>query len=294
MTVLVIGRTGQLARALSEVCAWPCVGRDEADLAAPGAAARAVARARPTWVVNAAAYSAVDRAESEPALARRINAEAVGEIAAAAVEAGAAFLHVSTDYVFDGTKSGSWQETDPVGPLGVYGRTKLEGERQALAANPRTVVLRTAWLFAPWGGNFVRTMLRLATERPRLRIVGDQRGSPTSALDLARACGRVVELLDPAPAGDGRWGLYHYAGRGAATWAEFAAEVFAGAAARGLIARAPTVETIGAADYPTAARRPANSTLDCTKFARTFGLAPRTWEEMLAETLERMGAEVVQ
>ncbi len=294
MSVLVIGRTGQLARALEGTPGWRSAGRDEADLSEPGAAAGLVARTRPAWVMNAAAYTGVDRAESEPALAERINAGATGEIAAAAADAGAAFLHVSTDYVFDGAKTGPWREEDPVAPLGVYGRSKLLGERLALSANPRTVILRTAWLYAPWGANFVRTMLRLGSERAHLRVVDDQRGSPTSALDLADACRRVIGALDDAPADDARWGVYHYAGLGAVSWAGFAREIFALAAERRLIDRVPEVEPIGTADYPTAARRPANSTLDCTRFERTFGLAPRPWRKALAETLDRARAEVAE
>jgi dTDP-4-dehydrorhamnose reductase len=294
MSVLVLGRTGQLGRALEGGPGWHSLGREEADLSVPGAAARTVTQARPRWVVNAAAYTAVDQAESEPERAQRINAHAVAEIAAAAAEVGAALLHVSTDYVYDGGKRGPWREDDPTGPLGLYGQTKLEGERLALAANPRTVVLRTAWVYAPWGKNFVRTMLRLAAERPALRIVDDQRGNPTSALDLARACRRVIETLGDAPAGDPRWGVYHYAGAGAVSWAGFAREIFRLAEARGLIARAPQIEPIATADYPTPARRPANSALDCARFERVFGLAPRPWATALAEVMDRIGAEVTQ
>lgn len=308
MSVLVFGRTGQLGRALEQAQGdtpgwrWRFLARDEADLSQSGAAARAVAEARPAWVVNAAAYTAVDGAESEPGFACRINAKAVGEIAAAAAEAGAAFLHVSTDYVYDGAKEGLWREDDPTGPIGVYGRSKLQGERLALAANPRTVILRTAWVYAPWGGNFVHTMLRLGAERQQLRIVDDQRGNPTSALDLARACRRVIEVLGNAPADDGRWGVYHYAGGGpegdpgggVVSWAGFAREIFRLAAERGLIGRAPEVEPIATADYPTPARRPANSALDCAKFERAFGLAAQPWRAALAEVMDRMGTGVAQ
>lgn len=294
MNVLVFGSTGQLAQALRGAKGWRFAGREEADPAEPGAAARLVGQSRPAWVVNAAAYTAVDRAEEEPALAERINATAVGEISAAAYDVGAAFLHVSTDYVFDGAKAGPWREDDPTAPLGVYGHSKLLGERLALSANPRTVILRTAWLYAPWGSNFLRTMLRLGSERARLRVVDDQKGNPTSALDLARACRRVIEVLDGAPADDARWDVYHYAGRGAVTWAGFAREIFALAVERRLIDRAPEVEAIASADYPTPALRPANSTLDCTRFERIFGLAPRPWREALAESLEQIRAEATQ
>lgn len=294
MSVLVIGCTGQLARALRGTPGWRSAGRKEADLAEPGAAARLVEQIRPAWVVNTAAYTTVDRAEEEPALAERINAEAVGEVAAAASDVGAAFLHVSTDYVFDGAKAAPWCEIDPAAPLGVYGHSKLLGERLALSANPRTVILRTAWLYAPWGTNFVRTMLRLGAERERIQVVDDQRGNPTSVLDLAIACRQVIAVLNGAPADDERWGVYHYAGRGTVTWAGFAREIFAIAARRRLIDRVPEVEPIATADYPTPARRPANSTLDCSRFERTFGLAPRPWREALAEALEQSHAKVIQ
>lgn len=294
MTVLTIGMKGQLATALSKSSRWQFVGRDEANLAEPGEVAQVIARVRPAWVVNTAAYTAVDRAESEPALAERMNAQAVGEIATAAAEARAAFLHISTDYVFDGTKIGPWSETDPASPLNVYGCTKLAGERLALAANPRTVILRTSWLYSPWGNNFVRTMLRLAAERRRIRVVHDQRGNPTSALDLARVCLHVVQTMSTMEAHDVRWGLYHYAGAGIASWADFAKAIFAYAVSSQLIKQAPQIDGISAVEYPTLARRPTNSTLDCSKFQRFFGIAPRPWRDALVETLDHMSSEIAE
>lgn len=294
MTVLVFGRSGQLARALGGTPGWRMVGRDEVDLMEPGAAARIVAKVRPAWVVNATAYTAVDRAESQPGLADRINGHAVGEMAAAATETGAGFLHVSTDYVFNGKRETPWREDDPPDPLGAYGRSKLIGEEMALAANSRTVILRTAWLFAPWGYNFVRTILRLGAEQRRLRVVDDQRGNPTSALDLARACIGVTGALDGAPAADPRWGIYHYAGRGAVSWAGFAHGILVQAVRRRLVPGMPVLERISTADYPTAAQRPANSMLDCTKFTETFGFAPRPWRDGLVEVMDRVGAKVTE
>lgn len=277
-----LGRSGQVARALAEQTGWRCLGRPEVDLFRVGAAAHAIARARPGFVVNAAGFTAVDAAEAQPALAHRINAEAVKEIAVAAEEVGAALLHVSTDYVFDGSRSGLYDEEVPPAPLSVYGRSKLEGEEAARAANPRTVILRTAWVYAPWGGNFVRTMLRLGAERQRVRVVDDQHGTPTSALDLARACRRVVAALEDAPPDDPRWGIYHYAGSGTITWAGFARAIFARAE------RGAEVQAISTAEFPTPARRPANSALDTVRFAETFGLAPRPWSEALDEVMARI------
>ena len=280
--ILVIGRTGQVARALAEVVPGATfLGREALDLAEPGAAGPAIAATAPEVVINAAAYTAVDRAEGEPDLARRVNAEAVGEIAEASARAGARLIHISTDYVYPGSGTRAHVESDPTEPVNTYGATKLAGEAAAREANPRTVILRTSWVYAPWGHNFVRTMLRLA-ERERLTIVADQFGQPTSALHIARACAAVAGNAG-APAG-----VYHVAGAGVTSWAGFAREIFRGALARGLISTAPEIVDIPTADYPTPARRPLNSRLDCTRFAETFGLAPRPWTEALAKTLDRL------
>lgn len=294
MRLLVIGRSGQLARALADAVpgGWTGTfhGRDELDLMRPGAAAQVIAAERPELVINAAAWTAVDLAETEHDLVFRLNAEAAGEIAEACAAAGAALIHISTDYVFDGTKSGPYTEDDPAGPANVYGASKLAGERAAIGVNPRTAVLRTAWVYAPWGRNFVRTMLRLAQTRPRLRIVADQRGTPTSALDLAAACLAIAPRLAGAGASDPVWGLYHYAGHGACSWAEFAAELFALAHAESGLP-VPEIERIATADYPTPARRPANSVLDCTRFETTFGLRTVPWREALARVVAMTGKE---
>lgn len=292
MNVLVLGRTGQLARALA--CrakeGWSFLGREDVDLTQPDVAASAIREARPKAVINAAAYTAVDKAESDAATAHRVNGEGVREVAEATAETAAMLVHISTDYVFDGDTDRPWREDDPTGPLGVYGESKLEGEKAALAVNPRTVILRTAWVYSPWGRNFVLTMLRLAGERDSLGVVGDQRGSPTSALDLARACRRVVAELVEAPQDDPRWGIYHYAGRGETSWAGFAREIFARAEGR-LIESAPKVSAITTDEYPTPAHRPARSVLNCSKFANTFGLAPVSWRTALGETLDRIAEE---
>lgn len=288
MRVLVTGRAGQLARALAHAApdgiALSLHGRDTLDLAVPGAAAMAIAAARPDLVINAAAYTAVDQAESESEAAHRLNAEAPGEIAAACAEAGAALIHISTDYVFDGASARPYREDDPTAPTGVYGASKLAGEAAVRAANPRSVVLRTAWVFSPWGKNFVLTMLRLAETRPELGIVDDQHGNPTSALDIAEACLAIAPRLVAAPADDPVWGAYHYAGCGTCTWADFAEAVFAEAGPR-IGGKVPKVNRIGTKDYPTPARRPANSALDCGKFERTFGVATVPWREALKRVI---------
>jgi dTDP-4-dehydrorhamnose reductase len=185
--------------------------------------------------------------------------------------------------VFDGTKPGAYVETDPVRPANVYGASKQAGEVAALTGNARTVVLRTAWVYAPWGRNFVRTMLRLAREHPRLRIVDDQFGTPTSALDLADACLTIAPRLAETPADSPIWGLYHFAGGGVCSWADFAAEIFRIAGQGGL--PIPVIERIGTADYPTPAPRPTNSALDCTQFETTFALETTPWPAALARVM---------
>lgn len=290
MRALVIGRNGQLARALGEQAPeLPRLGRDALDLTDPAAAERAVRDHAPDLVINAAAYTDVERAEDEPGLAHAVNRDGVAALARGAAQAGAALIHVSTDYVFDGARQGEWTEADPTGPLNVYGASKLAGEQAALAANPRTLVLRTSWVYSPWGRNFVTTMLGLA-DRERLTIVGDQQGKPTSALSLARAILAIAPGVAAAPAGAAAWGVRHYAGRGVTSWAGFAREVFALAQGR-LAERTPEVEPIATADYPTRARRPLNSALDCAAFERDFGVATVEWRAALAEVIDRIASE---
>lgn len=286
--VLVIGRTGQLARALAEAMPQArFLGREAVDLEDIGAIGPAIAGARPDLVIDAAAYTAVDRAEAERERAFRVNAEAVGEIARASAGAGAALLHVSTDYVYAGGGTAPHREDDRPAPVNAYGASKLAGERAAFAANPRTAVLRTAWVFSPWGKNFVLTMLGLAA-RERLRVVEDQHGHPTSALEIARACRHVAPRLVAAEAEDPLWGVYNVAGGGETTWAGLARAVFEEARAAGLIERAPKVAGIPTEDWPTPARRPLNSRLDCSRFRSVFGCGMRPWREALAEVIHRL------
>lgn len=285
MRLLVLGAGGQVGRELCRL-RWPAGYRIAAcdhatlDIAERDQVAAAIAREKPGLVINAAAYTAVDRAESEAAAAWAANCTGPANLAAACREAGVPLIHLSTDYVFDGEKTGAYREDDPVAPLGVYGASKEAGERAVRAALPQHVIVRTAWVYSAHGRNFVTTMLRLAGERPVLRVVADQCGSPTSAADLAAALSAIAVRL---AAGNAAWGTYHFANAGRVSWHGFAEAIFELAASwRG---PPPRVEAIATADYPTPARRPKNSLLDCRRIRRTFGVAPRPWRAALAEVV---------
>lgn len=289
MRILVAGREGQVARALlarlvpdgHQVTALE---PPELDLTDHATIAAAVSAAAPDLVVNAAAYTAVDRAEDQPDLARAVNCTGAAWLAEAAAARGAPFVHFSTDYVFDGRKGTPYVETDAPSPLGAYGATKEEGERAVLAANPRSVVLRTAWVCSADGANFLKTMLRLAKEREELRVVADQHGAPTFAADLAEAVARMAPRLLAAPAGDAAFGLFHLSGAPHTTWHGFTAEILEQAARRGH--PRPRLVPIATADYPTRAQRPADGRLDCTKIGRVHGIAPADWRASLARCLD--------
>ncbi len=279
--ILVFGAGGQVGREMAP--AWSerrlVVGLDRAscDIIDAGAVDAALARVRPAAVVNCAAYTAVDRAEDDADAAFAINATAPGLIAAACARGGVPLIHLSTDYVFDGTKSGAYVETDPVAPLGVYGASKAAGEDAVRRVGGPHAILRTSWVFGRHGGNFVKTMLRLAAERPALRVVADQHGCPTPAAGIAAAVAAVAEALIAEPA---KTGTYHLAGAPATTWAAFARAVIAEGGRHGR--PTPPVHDIGTADYPTRARRPANSVLDTGRLAAMFGIQPPSWAPALA------------
>ena len=234
-----------------------------------------------SWIVNCAAYTAVDRAESEEDMARRINAGGAANLAAVAVEQGAALLHISTDYVFDGTKAGPYLEDDPVNPAGAYGRTKMEGELAVRDALRRHIIIRTAWLYGVNGPNFVTTMLRLFSERDAVGVVDDQRGSPTCAVDLAESIAEIVS----SPVTEDRWGTYHFTNNGETTWFGFAQEIYSQAHALGSLDSSCAIRPITTAEYPLPAPRPANSVLDNTKIERAFGFGMRDWKDALHEYL---------
>jgi dTDP-4-dehydrorhamnose reductase len=230
-------------------------------------------------VINAAAYTAVDRAESEPALAQAINGVAVGRLAEACYMRGVPLIHVSTDYVYDGAKPAPYVESDSTNPLNVYGRTKLAGEELIRACLDSHVILRTSWVYSAHGANFVKTMLRLGAEREELRVVDDQIGAPTSAADLAQAIVTIARAL----AEDQRsFGTFHFANQGETSWRQFAEEIFAQAGWAGIRAR---VVPIASVDYPTPARRPANSRLDTAKIREVFGIVPPPWQKSLTSVL---------
>ncbi|MDO5621706.1 MAG: dTDP-4-dehydrorhamnose reductase [Paracoccus sp. (in: a-proteobacteria)] len=265
---LVFGKTGQVAQALQRLLPDAVfLGRDQADLSDPAACAAMVRDC--DAVLNAAAWTAVDRAEAEPEAARLVNTGAPAAIAAACAAQGLPFVHVSTDYVFDGSGDQPRNESAATGPLGVYGATKLAGEQAVMAAHPRAVILRTSWVFSQDGSNFVKTMLRLGAEREALTIVADQIGGPTPAADIAEAMLTIVRtmLADPARSG----GIYHFSGTPDTSWADFARAIFARAGLPTQVTDIPT------SAYPTPAQRPLNSRLDCTAIARDFDITRPDW-----------------
>lgn len=294
MKVLVTGSTGQLARSLVErASSRPnfeviAVGRPELDLEICGSAGRVIGAAAPDVVINAGAYTAVDEAEDEPERAFRVNATGAGEVAAAAVKAGAPIIQISTDYVFDGRSEEPYSENAPTNPLGVYGQSKLRGEEYVRAATPDHLIVRTAWVYSPFGRNFVKSILSAAETRDCLTVVDDQRGSPTSALDFADCLLRMLNVWREAPlAGLGE--TYHLAGAGGTSWCGFAQAIMTEFASRGL--PAADVRPILTDDWPTKAERPRNSVLDSSKFARAFGFAMRDWRLSIGEVVERLAAE---
>jgi dTDP-4-dehydrorhamnose reductase len=283
LRLLVTGREGQVVSALARAATSDAslevvtAGRPELDLARPDTIASAIEAARPDVVVNAAAYTAVDRAESEPDLAFAVNADGAGAVAGGAAALGIPIVQISTDYVFDGAKETPYVETDATAPLSVYGASKLAGEEAVAAANPEHVILRTSWVYSPGGANFLLSMLRLAGERPALSIVDDQHGSPTHAGDIAAG---IVAVARKLAAGEGTFGTFHMTADGATTWCGFARAIFEESAARG--GPSVPVEPIATADYPTPARRPANSRLDCAKIGQVYGVRLPHWRESVA------------
>jgi dTDP-4-dehydrorhamnose reductase len=290
--ILVTGGAGQVGLELQSA-EWPegvvlhTPTRAELDLSDVSSVRAAFAATAFSAVINSGAHTAVDRCEEETAAAFAANAVGPAVLADATREAGIPLIQVSTDYVFDGSKHGLYVETDPVAPLGVYGASKLAGELAVRSGNPRSVVLRTAWVLSSHRANFLKTMLRLAAERPTLRVVGDQHGCPTSARDIAAAL-KTIALKMIAHA-DAPTGVYHFVNDGETTWAGLATEIFALSAAMG--GPFATVESIPSSDYPTPARRPTNSRLSTKKLNRDYGIAARTWQAAVAEIVTELHAE---
>ncbi len=290
MHILVTGSQGQLAQAMRAAenpgIAITTLGRPDLDITDAASIARAIANHRPDIVVNAAAYTAVDKAESEAEAAFAINRDGAGNVARAAFETGLPVIQISTDYVFPGDKTAPYLEADATGPTGVYGRSKLAGEEAVAAANPRHVILRTAWVYSRFGANFVRTMLRLAADREMVRVVADQHGTPTHAPDIAAGIIAVsAHVLKHPHARDWR-GVFHMVSKGETTWAGFAREIFDQSARLG--GPSARVEPISTADYPTPARRPANSRLDISRFTATFGHTLPHWSAGVPETVQAL------
>lgn len=297
--ILVTGGTGQvggeLAKTLAPLGEVVVPGRAEMDLSHAGSV-RAILRAvQPLWIVNAGAYTAVDRAESEPELAYTINSEAVRAIGEEARLIGAGVIHFSTDYVFEGTGSTPYIETDPTRPVSVYGASKLAGERALEESGAAHMIFRTSWVYGAQGNNFLRTILKLAREREILRVVGDQHGAPTWSRDLAKMAAHVIVQCEAAA--EGRHladalaetsGVYHAAGGGETTWHGFAAEAVRLAKKRSPEAQFAKIEAITTSEYPTAAKRPANSRLNCDKLARRFGWSMMDWHGSLRQVLAEL------
>ena len=287
--ILVTGGSGQVARALAATAGrrdLRVVGRPDWDFDRLDTLPGLLETAAPAMVINAAAHTAVDKAETDADAAWRANCHAPRLIAEYCARAGIPLIHISTDYVFDGTKGAPYVESDPVNPTGVYGASKLVGENAVLATGARAIILRTSWVYAAEGKNFVRTMLGLAATRRQLRVVADQRGCPTAAQDLAGAILRIADSILASGWQDRYRGVTHAAGSGDTTWHGLAVAAFAEAAQRGLAP--PEVTPIATADYPTAARRPADSRLDCARLGRVFGIALPQWRNGLQRTIKFM------
>jgi dTDP-4-dehydrorhamnose reductase len=289
-SILVAGRTGQLARAMLKLGnerKLPIItaGRPELDLSDRASVDRVVEACRPRAIVNAAAYTLVDKAESEPDLAFKVNRDGAAHLAQLAERLHVPFIHVSTDYVFDGNKPTPYKEEDIPSPLNIYGRSKREGEIAVLDSCAAAAVVRTSWIYGPYGQNFVKTMLRLAETRNHIQVVDDQYGSPTSAQDLAQAVLEIVEQIEADPDRN-RGGIYHLTAAGETTWYGLAVAIFEGWAKRGK--RIPALEAITTANFPTPARRPRNSRLDCSKAARVFGTRLPPWRHALETCLDEL------
>lgn len=283
MKVLITGCNGQVGHCLvkqlegkAEVLA---VDKEQLDITDQAAVFSAVSEFVPDYIINAAAHTAVDKAEEEVESSFAINRDGPKFLAEAAESCGAVMLHISTDYVFDGTGEAPYKESDTVGPQGVYGQSKLAGEHAVAQACAEHLILRTAWVFGEHGNNFVKTMLRLGQDRDSLSIVGDQIGGPTYAGDIAGALITMIEYIEKE--GGPQWGVYHFSGMPYASWYEFAEHIFAAAKNKSVLAYTPTLSSIPTSAYPTPAKRPANSCLDCKKIDQQFGIKPSNWQASL-------------
>ena len=291
MTLLICGANGQVGSELAARCQHGDIALDRMalDITQPDAIAAALDRHQPRVLINAAAYTAVDRAEQEPKLAHAINGEAVAHLARACAQRDISLLHLSTDYVFDGSGTAPYAEDATANPLGVYGASKWAGEQALRQHCPRHLILRVSWVFGQHGNNFVKTMLRLGAERPALRVVSDQVGGPTAAADIAAT---LMQLARRITAGESLpWGTWHFAGQPCVSWHGFAEAIFAQAVTCGVLARAPEVAAITAAEFPTLAQRPAQSSLSMTATTAALDLQPPDWRVALNALLQQRQSE---
>lgn len=288
MKILITGCEGQvgknLVKRLADSTELLAVDRASLDITGEQAVTRLVTDYRPDIIINAAAYTAVDRAESESSLAFSVNRDGPKYLAKAAQKSGSALLHISTDYVFSGNKTGEYSETDKTAPQSVYGSSKLAGENAVIENCDRYIILRTAWVFSEYGNNFVKTMLRLGQDREALSIVGDQYGGPTYAGDIANALIKIAHAIQEKQ--EVNWGIYHFSGLPHLSWFEFAADIFHQAAEHNMISSVPTLSNIPTSDYPTSAVRPVNSKLNCSKISREFNIEPSDWQQALNQIKE--------
>ena len=292
MKILVIGSKGQLGSELMRLgvaAGVAMAGRDlpEVDVADNGHIAETLAAQRPGVLINAAAFTDVENAQTLCDAAFSINSRGPAILAEQCAKTGVPLIHISTDFIFDGQKNSPYLESDATGPLNVYGASKLAGEKKIMARHKTHLIFRTSWLYGVYGANFVKTMLGLAQTKKTVRVVADQHGSPTCAADLARALISISLDVMAKPA-DIKWGIYHYGGLGATTWAAFATQIYETAKRIGVVSKIPDVIPIPSSERPTAAKRPLYSVLDCAKIKKTFGISPRPWRESLEETLTRM------
>ena len=294
MRILVCGASGQVGLELmGQAAAYGLevlgMTREQLDITDSRRVADLVGQYKPGLIINAAAYTHVDNAEKQTEQAYAVNREGVANLAAVARQADIPLLHISTDYVFSGDAEKPYRETDPVAPSGVYGASKLAGEVAIQAVLERHVIVRTSWVYGVHGHNFVKTMLRLGQQRDALSVVADQIGCPTQAGSLARVLLQLAQRY--AQEGSLAWGLYHYSGQPPCSWFDFAEEIFRQAAIKGLLTKTPQVTAITTAQYPTPARRPAWSVLDCGKFEQAFGIAPHDWHDDLGSVLDVLAVQ---
>ena len=290
MKILVTGSNGQVGQEFNRLAEdsqheWVCLDRQGLDISDEQQVAEVIGREHPQVVINCAAYTAVDKAESEPDKAFAINAYGAANLAKACQANGVALIHISTDYVFGGDTLTPYQESDPTGPTGIYGESKLAGEQAIAEYLEHHIILRTAWVFGAHGNNFVKTMLRLGAERDELGVVADQWGAPTSAAGIAACCLTIADAIDVKSNADIHWGTYHFTGAPYTSWHGFAEQIFKDAVAIGLLKKAPKLNAISSDQFPTPAKRPSNSRLACDKLSGSFDVLPDIWPNQLNSVL---------